>query len=95
MENIAGRVKNRKILFLKAASFFQNLAHVPLTQSKRKDPLHVPYYLVNFETVVRGVIDETDDVLLFDDGDLDVVKAFRSLDLVCGHSSIVAALRLS
>jgi hypothetical protein len=61
---------------------FQSHAHIPLTQSKRKDPQHIPYYLVNFETVLRGVIDETDDAQLFDDDDHSVVKTFRNLDLV-------------
>lgn len=55
--------------------------HVPLTQSKRNDPTHIPYYLVNFETVVRGVIDETDDVRLFDEHDLDIIDTFRKLSL--------------
>ena len=61
---------------------FQPLLHVPLTQSKRKDPTHVPYYLINFETILRGVIDETDDVRLFDEDDLKIVQTFRDLDLV-------------
>jgi hypothetical protein len=52
-----------------------------------QDPHHIPYYLTNFETVVRGVIDETDDVRLFDDDDLKIVQTFRDQDLV--HSPVL------
>ena len=58
-----------------------NFNHVPFTQSKRQDPNHIPYYLVNFECILRGVIEETDDKKLFLDEELATVIIFRSLDL--------------
>ena len=33
----------------------KKIEHAPL------NPEHIPYYLLNFEGIVRGVIDETDD----------------------------------
>ena len=55
--------------------------HVPLTQDKRQDPMHVPYYLINFEMVLRGVLEETDDGELFLPEELEYVKTFRALSL--------------
>ena len=51
-------------------------SHIPLTLDRRKDPLHVPYYLTNFETVLRGVIEETEDGELFLPEELEYVKRF-------------------
>ena len=56
-------------------------SHIPLTLDRRKDPLHVPYYLTNFETVLRGVIEETEDGELFLPEELEYVKRFRGLTL--------------
>ncbi len=56
--------------------------HVPFTQSKRSDPDHVPYYVVNFEHVLRCVLDETDDgETLLDAADWATVRAYRELSL--------------
>ena len=55
--------------------------HVPLTQDKKQDPMHVPYYLINFEMVLRGVLEETDDGELFLPDEVDYVKTFRALSL--------------
>jgi hypothetical protein len=55
--------------------------HVPLTLEKRQDPHHIPYYLINFECILRGVIDETDDRELFEATELEIVDKFRALDL--------------
>lgn len=57
------------------------LKHVPLTLENRVDPNHIPYYLLNFECILRGVIDETDDNELFDQSELEKIHLFRSLDL--------------
>ena len=35
-----------------------------------KDPNYIPYYLINFECIIRGVIDETDDKDLFEDDEI-------------------------
>ena len=51
--------------------------HVPYTQSRREDPVHVPYYLANFEHILGCVIDITDDKELFNEEELDTVRAFR------------------
>ncbi len=75
--------------------FLQPFLHIPFTQSKRQDRSHVPYYLLNFETIVRGVIDETDDVQLFDEEDLSVVRIFRNLDLVRKKIIIVNFMNLN
>lgn len=55
--------------------------HIPFTQSKRQDPLHVPYYLANFETVLRGVLEETEDGELFLPEEVKHVERFRNLNL--------------
>ena len=55
--------------------------HVPLTDENRKDSNHVPYYLLNFEAICRGVIDETTDKDLFENYELELVERFRNLDL--------------
>ena len=55
--------------------------HVPFTQSKKKDPNHIPYYVVNFEFILRCVIEETDDKDLFNDQELDMVSRFHGLNL--------------
>jgi len=39
--------------------------HDPYTPRKRRDPDYVPYYVVNFEFILRCVIDCTDDKDLF------------------------------
>ena len=58
--------------------------HVPFTQSKRTDPGHVPYYVVNFEYVVSNVIDGgCDDRDLFEQSELDLVEKYRGLSLDC------------
>ena len=49
--------------------------HAPLNTE------HIPYYLVNFETIVRGVIDETDDKDLFEEIELEIVDTFKNLPL--------------
>ncbi len=41
----------------------------------------MPYYVVNFEHVVRCVVDETDDRELLDETEIRVVEAFRALSL--------------
>ena len=58
-----------------------NASHIPLTQSRRQDPRHVPYYLTNFETVLRGVLEETDDGELFLSEEIEYVNKFRNLSL--------------
>jgi len=55
--------------------------HIPLTAEKRRDPSHVPYYVVNFEHVLRCVLDETDDRDLFNEEELSWVKAYRGMAL--------------
>ena len=55
--------------------------HIPFTPSRRQDPLHVPYYLANFETVLRGVLEETEDGELFLPEEVRHVERFRSLNL--------------
>ena len=55
--------------------------HDPYTPSKRSDPEYVPYYVTNFEYVIRCVIDCSDDKNLFSDEELDTVDTYRSLDL--------------
>ena len=57
--------------------------HVPLTNERKSDPNHLPYYLINFECILRGVIDESDDCELFNDEELKIVEQFRQLDLNC------------
>ena len=57
------------------------VTHIPLNEENRKNPLHVPYYLSNFECILRGVIDETDDKELFDENEIGIIKAFRSFSL--------------
>ena len=57
--------------------------HVPLTSERKTDPNHMPYYLINFECILRGVIDESDDCELFNDDELKIVTQFRQLDLNC------------
>ncbi len=52
-------------------------SHVPLTPSKKVDPSHVPYYLVNFSHVVRCVVDESDDRELLSKEEIYTVEAFR------------------
>ena len=43
-----------------------------------ESPDHVPYYLLNFEMVLRGVIDETDDgERLFLPDELRIAEVFR------------------
>ena len=59
----------------------QHFEHTPLTPSKKQDPLHVPYYLTNFETVLRGVLEETDDGELFLPQEKEYVNKFRNLSL--------------
>ena len=54
-----------------------DFGHVPLTEDKRRDPAHVPYYLRNFQGVLRGVLEETDDGRLFLEEELAVVDVFR------------------
>ncbi len=74
--------KARRVLFEGGASPPPaSSSHVPFTQSKRRDPHHVPYYVVNFEHVLRCVVDETDDRELLEEGEVDVVEAFRRLPL--------------
>jgi Fanconi-associated nuclease 1 len=58
-----------------------NPRHIPLNTENRKDPDHIPYYLVNFECILRGVIDETDDKELFKDDELKTIEDFRTLSL--------------
>ena len=45
------------------------------------NPEHIPYYLLNFEGIVRGVIDETDDKELFEEDEIKIVDIFRNLPL--------------
>ncbi len=59
----------------------QNQKHQPLTSEKRKDPSHVPYYLLNFECIVRGVLEETDDHELFEESELTLVQNLMSSNL--------------
>lgn len=65
----------------KANAEKQDFEHIPLTPSKKQDPLHVPYYLTNFETVLRGVLEETDDGELFLPQEKEYVIQFRTLSL--------------
>ena len=55
--------------------------HTPLTSERKADPTHIPYYLLNFEVILRGVIDETDDVELLNQDELAIVEKFRQLDI--------------
>ena len=55
--------------------------HTPLSPSKKQDPLHVPYYLTNFEAVLRGVLEETDDGELFLPEEKEYVNRFRGLSI--------------
>ncbi len=55
--------------------------HTPLTEENRKDLHHIPYYLVNFENVIRGVIDETEDKSLFLPDEIETLELFRSLEV--------------
>ena len=48
-----------------------------MTPSKKVDPSHVPYYLVNFSHVVRCVVDESDDRELLSKEEIYTVEAFR------------------
>ena len=59
----------------------ENGPHVPLTQDRKQDLKHVPYYLMNFEMVLRGVLEETDDGELFLPDELQYIKSFRALSL--------------
>ena len=53
----------------------KKIEHAPL------NPEHIPYYLLNFEGIVRGVIDETDDKELFEEDEIKIVDIFRNLPL--------------
>ena len=55
--------------------------HTPLSPSKKQDPLHVPYYLTNFEAVLRGVLEETEDGELFLPDEKEYVNRFRGLSI--------------
>jgi hypothetical protein len=44
--------------------------HDPYTPRKRRDPDYVPYYVTNFEYILRCVIDCTDDRDLFSSEEL-------------------------
>ena len=55
--------------------------HDPFTPSKRRDPKYVPYYVTNFEYVLGCVIDCTDDRELFTSEELQVVEAYRRMNL--------------
>ena len=57
--------------------------HDPYTPSKRSDPEYVPYYVTNFEYVIKCVIDCSEDKNLFSDDELDVVDDYRALTLDC------------
>eukprot|EP00095_Tigriopus_kingsejongensis_P006449 maker-scaffold384_size188899-snap-gene-0.29 protein:Tk06449 transcript:maker-scaffold384_size188899-snap-gene-0.29-mRNA-1 annotation:"coiled-coil domain-containing protein mtmr15" len=61
--------------------FSPRRAHVPLTQTKRVDPEHVPYYVLNFWSILNGVLDETEDRHLFHPEEIDLVADFRTLSL--------------
>lgn len=64
-----------------AAVAAANVRHVPLTEERKMDPDHEPYYVINFENIVRGVIDHSDDKRLFDESDLTVVDGYRGMGL--------------
>ena len=49
--------------------------HTPLTNERKADPNHIPYYLLNFEVILRGVIDETDDVELLNQDELGMLSS--------------------
>ena len=55
--------------------------HTPLSPSKKQDPHHVPYYLTNFEAVLRGVLEETEDGELFLPDEIEYVNRFRALSI--------------
>lgn len=71
--------KAKKNLFQdeKDADEVAETKHIPYTQSRKSDPTFVPYYVVNFEHILRGVIDETDDKELFNEEELEFVAKFR------------------
>jgi hypothetical protein len=48
--------------------------HDPYTPRKRRDPDYVPYYVTNFEYILRCVIDCTDDKDLFSSEELGTVR---------------------
>ena len=60
---------------------FQNNIHTPLSPSKKQDPKHIPYYLANFEAVLRGVLEETEDGELFLPEEKEYVDKFRNLSI--------------
>ena len=72
----------RQQLTKSSATVSRSLDFSPTTLEKRNDPHHIPYYLSNFECILRGVFDETDDDKeLFNDTELKVVETFRNLSL--------------
>ena len=71
--------KNLKQLITRKSS--PQKSHTPLTSERKADPNHIPYYLLNFEVILRGVIDETDDVELLNADELSIVEKFRKLDI--------------
>jgi hypothetical protein len=48
--------------------------HDPYTPRKRRDPDYVPYYVTNFEYILRCVIDCTDDRDLFNSQEIGIVS---------------------
>lgn len=58
-----------------------NGKHVPLTEERKMDPSHEPYYVINFEHIVRCVIDHSDDRRLFNESDMAVVGSYRDMCL--------------
>jgi hypothetical protein len=57
-----------------AASSLPSLPqHDPYTPRKRRDPDYVPYYVTNFEYILRCVIDCTDDRDLFNSQEIGIV----------------------
>ncbi len=77
----ARRVKQQVMTVLKSPKKEASLNHEPLTDENRRNPSHIPYYLVNFEAVLRGVMDETDDWELFAEDEIKIVRQFQALDL--------------
>ena len=76
--------KVMKQLFNKAngsSSQNQNNIHTPLSPSKKQDPKQIPYYLANFEAVLRGVLEETEDGELFLPEEKEYVDKFRNLSI--------------
>ncbi|TRY67681.1 hypothetical protein TCAL_02942 [Tigriopus californicus] len=76
LSQISSPKKVPRALFL-----MESPPHVPLTQSKKQDPAHVPYYLVNFECILKGVIEETDDRDLLDETELGWIQDFQRLEI--------------